>query len=270
MHYRITAGKPWPRPTGPAAAATYVCGVLLFLALPAGLLVALWADPWGRFVALTMALSVSALVALLVTGLVIRAGSGLVLECTDGAVVLPGSRLRAGLFVLSSFAGALFLVSVVAAAIQGGSSGSPTFVVLGGLVLLCGVPAVWALTRGRYRLNLLRLTPEQVCYRSYAGEHVFAWDDVVDVTLMPDPRARIVLTGRCAPEVSMRTRATGGGHAAGATLSNQIGVPALIMASGAAPIAELLDFYWRHPRLRAELGDGAVLDRVSTGHLQMR
>lgn len=238
------------RPRVPVARSllTNAAAVLVVGVLAVGTWWGLGGDAWGRAVAVPLIVIVLLGGAVLPLGTLKAWPGELALERRPGALVVPGSRLMAGL--LLAVLGLVLVVPLVLLAGYLATGGRPAWVPVLVLCLLLVPPALAALVRvarGRIRRNALELSPEGVRYRSYSGVRGLAWDDVHEVRLIADPGRRLVV-------------GPGGGARA-------LRVPLALLASDGVLLAEVVDFYRRHPASRDELAGSAdaALERIRGG-----
>jgi hypothetical protein len=187
----------------------------------------------------------------------------------DAATVLPESRLARFLAWGTTGAAVLFSALLVLSAVAGSGSTGPSVGLVGAaVVLVLAVPTVVAVLAGRRPRGALVLTPDTVRLRTWSSEREIAWDDVVEVVALRQPRRTLVVYARTADQVRVLRAPTGFGEqqarpipeaerALAISFPHLSGDPAVLIAA--------LDHWRRVRRDRAELGTEASLRRLEPG-----
>ncbi len=184
----------------------------------------------------------------------------------DGATVLPESRVARFLAWGTVGAAVLFSAVLVLSAVAGTGSTGPSVGLVGAtVVVVLAVPTVVAVLAGRRPRGALALTPDAVRLRTWSSEREVAWDDVVEVVALRQPRRTLVVYARTPDQVRVLRAPSGFGEqqarpvpeaerALAISFPHLSGDPAVLLAA--------LDHWRRVRKDRAELGTEASLRRL--------
>lgn len=219
----------------PPALSKSVLRVYALIALViAGLGLGLWVlwisgSTPARIATLLMAAVALLPTAALVLSMARRRSEALVIEENPGEVVLRGSRFFALALLIALVGIVLYPVALGIAVVRDGvEEGSMTMFVVSFVVALGCLPVLVMALLGKYRLNRLVLTHDQVTYHGYRRARSAPWDALSKVEITPEPKVQLLISG---PEA-------------------EIQVPLGLMASGPVPLAEYVEGLVRHPNRR--------------------
>ncbi|MCX6405321.1 MAG: hypothetical protein NTV28_00215 [Propionibacteriales bacterium] len=215
----------------------------------------------GVAMAVTAVLAVGYLVRFLVTP---RGAHEASLD--DGATVLPESRVARFLAWGTTGAAVLLSTLLVLSAVAGTGPTGPSVGLVGAtVVLVLAVPTVVAVLAGRRPRGALVLTPHAARLRTWSSEREVAWDDVVEVVALRQPRRTLVVYARMEDQVQVLRAPAGFGEqqarpipeadrGLAVSFPHLTGDPAVLLAA--------LDHWRRVRKDRAELGAEASLRRL--------
>lgn len=165
---------------------------------------------------------------------------------------------------------ALFILAVIALGLSGERAGAVGPLVLGAGVLVLAVPTVVGVMNGRVRRGGVVLDPERVSIASWNTTRSIAWDDVVGVRLVAEPRRSLVLTARDDASIVSSRGAVGPGEQPTGAVPLGTHETSLSLAHAGADgalLAGAVELYRTRPELRAELGTPTAADRLKSRDL---